>query len=918
MNSLEDLKTKFKQEYPTDQLISIPVVKLQDYRSVPVHLTEDDVRANINLEEEEILRDRTQLIRAKRHEVLNVLNFWQNNFQSQLATQKAAEDLNDLLFEFIFTGAKDCTCSSCQTKSCTHTSSRRCNVNKGQKTQREKAKHGFKFKWEEALTNLQTSDPDLSRRTQKHVDTILDYTIEELKNGIYLKMKNEIHGIFANMKGRNSENNLTAKLEQVLQGRRGLLLNGFNVKENLKLFFAAFNIKLRKERKEIEHDVLHIAPHKDKVLVNFVQAKSQLNVPWTEVNAVENARRVIEKACSQGVVDVETFSDLASYFLTDDQFKMINMNFNITMSDLSQLPETELCVNCREAFVYDEDKGKENGATYNSDHLLTLFRQPNKQEAATPETEEVFMVLSAIYAGGGSLVKLKCPKEKYKKETFYLKQTDKVMKKTMTVEGKPLDKTSEKNLNNVKLGVENRWISRNANIKLSPAQSNLYNSGIGLETGYCMIGGHGTGKTMMIQLEVSRAARLHTDEGTKAQIIVVVWEMKAKELFESYKRFAVNINHSSEVELKFLNKEALCQETQVEYERRDTTSIINDVIKKLSETKDRAVYLFIDEIEVENPGMADLKDLIGKTPFCLGGEIFPWSNLEPLQVRLVVAVTTDSQDLAKLVEVDEADEQRMKSALVSAPPEKIPAVVLWRVFRCSNAIQDTVEYLQLECSKKDKEFGFAVNPRVQIRGHDVRGDLVEWIPCNETEHMICPEECQECFLKMIDGALTEKLKTLEATVGVASSEVTLIVSNFSQKRTPADNRIKEFLARNHPNIKVKLNFEMEGLEAPTVILIRNGGHLGSAISLGVSRATTKLVMISTDDNEIMEKAVRENKVKKVNLVQDTRSIYDHVKIPEESDQARWSLVGSALYSLHTSLPGHMQTILKNFLENQAR
>ena len=171
---------------------------------------------------------------------------------------------------------------------------------------------------------------------------------------------------------------------------------------------------------------------------------------------------------------------------------------------------------------------------------------------------------------------------------------------------------------------------------------------------------------------------------------------------------------------------------------------------------------------------------------------------------------------------------------------------------------------------------------------------------------------------MIDGALTEKLATLEANTGVSLSEVTLIVSNFSHKRTPEDNRIKEFLARNHQNVNVKLNFEMEGLEAPTVILIRNGGHLGSAISLGVSRATTKLIMISTDDNEIMEKAVRENKVKKVDIVQDTRRIYDLIKIPKESDQARWSLVGSALHSLHKSLPGHVQTILKNFLMNQAR
>ena len=61
---------------------------------------------------------------------------------------------------------------------------------------------------------------------------------------------------------------------------------------------------------------------------------------------------------------------------------------------------------------------------------------------------------------------------------------------------------------------------------------------------------------------------------------------------------------------------------------------------------------------------------------------------------------------------------------------------------------------------------------------------------------------------MIDGALTEKLATLEANTGVSLSEVTLIVSNFSQKRTPEDNRIKKFLSRNHPHIKVVLNLLM--------------------------------------------------------------------------------------------------------------
>ena len=76
----------------------------------------------------------------------------------------------------------------------------------------------------------------------------------------------------------------------------------------------------------------------------------------------------------------------------------------------------------------------------------------------------------------------------------------------------PQDLTKAKSSGNTKSSVDTKWVSRNMNIRLSRAQTNLYNSGIGLKTGYCMIGGHGTGKSMMIQLEVSRAAQVHTEQ----------------------------------------------------------------------------------------------------------------------------------------------------------------------------------------------------------------------------------------------------------------------------------------------------------------------------------------------------------------------------------------------------------------------
>ena len=150
------------------------------------------------------------------------------------------------------------------------------------------------------------------------------------------------------------------------------------------------------------------------------------------------------------------------------------------------------------------------------------------------------------------------------------------------------------------------------------------------------------------------------------------------------------------------------------------------------------------------------------------------------------------QGLARLVEIQESDMLGMKQALAWHPKEKTPTEVLWRVFRCSNAIQNTIEYLQLQCSQKDKEFGFAVDPTKQIRGHDVQGDPVEWIPCPEKDHMICALECQECFLVMIDEALEEKITALESELGIPPTDITIAVSTSQMKRCPPDTLIREF------------------------------------------------------------------------------------------------------------------------------
>ena len=156
-----------------------------------------------------------------------------------LNIEEVARNLNNLLFEDTFTGKKDCPCQDCQSKSCTLNEARKCNINKGLMTPQRKAKQDFKTKIEDVLSTLHDKPPE------ENVPKIEDLVIEELKNGIYSQLQKEIQGILANMVGRNTENYLTDTLEDLLQNRKGLLLNGFNVRENLKLFFHAFNIKLK-------------------------------------------------------------------------------------------------------------------------------------------------------------------------------------------------------------------------------------------------------------------------------------------------------------------------------------------------------------------------------------------------------------------------------------------------------------------------------------------------------------------------------------------------------------------------------------------------------------------------------------------------------------------------------------------------
>ena len=184
--SIEDLKSKFLQEYSTEKFLSIPVVKLQDYSSVPLHLTEHDVRANIEAEEEEILEVKRHLLQQRKQDILSLLSNWGFNLQ-HAAVQQISDSLNNLLFKQII-ASYDCTCTECQQKTCTHQKSSQCNVNRGVTAGVGKAMAGFKHSWKKVLSALTPHSPD------QNLTAIENFVMEAVKSGIHLKMQKEIQG----------------------------------------------------------------------------------------------------------------------------------------------------------------------------------------------------------------------------------------------------------------------------------------------------------------------------------------------------------------------------------------------------------------------------------------------------------------------------------------------------------------------------------------------------------------------------------------------------------------------------------------------------------------------------------------------------------------------------------------------------
>ena len=200
---------------------------------------------------------------------------------------------------------------------------------------------------------------------------------------------------------------------------------------------------------------------------------------------------------------------------------------------------------------------------------------------------------------------------------------------------------------------------------------------------------------------------------------------------------------------------------------------------------------------------------------------------------------------------------------------KIPTVPLWRVFRSTKKNADFVHHLEKECTQKYHDFGYTVSHTNLLMGHEITGNFLPlWIKELSTEHMICGNmaNCSKCFLNLVEDSIEKLLKHLKEKEGIKRQDICMVVSTKELKRTSNRKEIKDHLRTKWGNdLDVKVNFELEGLERPVVVLLRNGGSIAASISHGMSRAIERLVIIGPDDEGILDAACRKGILDKSNF-----------------------------------------------------
>ena len=674
-----------------------------------------------------------------------------------------------------------------------------------------------------------------------------EQSVKKLIQKYVEKSKEKIFDRFRRIKGKKAEYFVKEKNVNRLANGPGLLINDLSLNRDLKETLKKFDIEVAKTisaRHDVETDSILIIPSGNKVLVQLEEIKSFDKTKWNgESSAPEENKALIEAQIKKAMIQLEKDLKILTgifCFLSPQELKMIEIDTYCSFPNLED-PDI-LCTSCRTSCRFKED-------------FTGLL--PNMRLPASSESLQCYLSMLTIYIGIGSMIEIKTPGDGYHKERDHLNIVSKHML---------------------------RMSSRT--VMLSPEQICLqYEKFEDPElSNLCLIGPYGSGKTLGLLLLIRNALSMAKESDLKTQFLVIIWENEAKELKAFYKKeivqhFRILFPEKSDQDLSFesdmstikievlFKEEAFEKYSRSSMEEWDTTKQINSLCKHI-ESVEKNVFLFVDELTVVHTN----EKILGYVPFVLKDRFMAahWSQLEPVSVKLFIAVTPPT-------DVDYLDDE--KEALSVEDIEKnninsvVKTIILPRVYRNNVNIHQFLKYLQTKCdNKKLEQYGF--HPSQEIRGHEIFGEVPLWIQREPKDHVICTrnERCQNCFL---NKNLFKTLQDLIQRKQIPVDDITVLIREMiCSKKRRSVNHVRH-LAKGwfgYLNIQsVMFDNEFEGMETPVALVIQNRDEIHGSIAPALSRACSRLIIVSSNGDEFLENAVTKG------------LLFDISKAREESD-----------------------------------
>ena len=162
------------------------------------------------------------------------------------------------------------------------------------------------------------------------------------------------------------------------------------------------------------------------------------------------------------------------------------------------------------------------------------------------------------------------------------------------------------------------------------------------------------------------------DSGPYSQI-VCIWQEGADALIDQYKDMVSQLPKAGNLEVKVMTKKEIMKKFKVKEGEVETTYQINAICRNASLLDpDKILHIYIDECWVTVPKKfsphltaVNPNEVVGHIPFLKDGVLFPWSELDPGQVRLSVAVMPDCQHLLE------------KDLITAPPPQQGPVLTVY-------------------------------------------------------------------------------------------------------------------------------------------------------------------------------------------------------------------------------------------------